>query len=96
MIDFLKMCEISDDVIKQIEKVNSSANLYNLNCNDLDTVKIIDFLRSVGVKCIEQLLIYKIDLFFTSYDMFKKKFNKYDVEKLVELINDDYNVIDKL
>ena len=95
MIDFLKECGISEFEIKQIEEVNSSANLYNLNCNEFDVVKMIDYLSEIGIKNIDNLLRYKIDLFFTSFEKFKFKFDKFD-KKNIDLINKDYTVIDKI
>lgn len=95
MIDFLKECGLSDFEIKQIEEVNSSANLYNLNCNEFDVVKMIEYLSKLGVKNVEQLLKYKIDLFFTSFENFRDKFEKFD-KKIVDIINQDYTVVDKI
>lgn len=96
MLDFLKDYGIQDNVISEIERVNTSTNIYNLNCNEEDVGKIITFLRELGVLCVSQLLINKIDLFFFRYEDVKKMFYKYDLYKLVELINQDYNIVDKL
>lgn len=96
MIDFLCECGLSKDLLKQIEEANSSANLYNLNCNEYDVVQIINYLTEIGVRNVDDLLIYRIDLFFTSFDLFKEKISKYDKDKIVDLINKDYSVIDKI
>ena len=96
MIDFLINCGFSDVDIQQIEDVNSSANLYNLNCNEFDVVKMIDYLTEIGVNNKKDLLMYRIDLFFTSFDIFKSKFEKYDRNKIVDLVNQDYSIIDKI
>ena len=96
MLEFLKDYGIEDSVILEIEKVNTSTNIYNLNCNEYDAGKIINFLRELGVRCINQLLVNKIELFFFRYDDVKRLFYKYDLYKLVELINQDYNIVDKL
>ena len=96
MLEFLKKSGIKDSVIYEIEKVNSSANLYNLNCNQDEVIKIIQSLRDIGINCVEKLLIYKIDLFFTSFDDFKCRYIKQDVDKFVKLINEDYMLIEEL
>lgn len=96
MIDFLKDCGLSDIEIQQIEDVNSSANLYNLNCNEFDVIKMMNYLNEIGIKNKNDLLMYRIDLFFTSFDTFKDKFEKYDRNKIVDLVNQDYTIIDKI
>lgn len=96
MLDFLKNYGIHDSVISEMEKVNTSTNIYNFNCNEYDIGKIIKFLRDLGINCIDQLLINKIELFFFRFEDVKKLFYKYDLYKLVELINQDYNIVDKL
>lgn len=93
MLDFLKKCEISDEVIKDMSKVNSSANIYNFSCNQDEVVKIIEFLKKIGITCINQLLIHRIELFFDSLVDFKKIFDKEDVDSFVRSINDDYTCI---
>ena len=95
MIDFLKECGLSDIDIQEIEEFNSSSNLYNLNCNELDVVKMIDYLREKGIKNILLLLKYKINIFFTDFDDFKLKVDDIDKE-YIDLINNNYNEIDEL
>lgn len=96
MIEFLKKYGITDKVIQEIEKMNSSANLYNLNCNQDEAVKIIQCLRDKGINCVEELLIYKIDLFFMSLDNFENRYFKQDVDNFVKKVNEDYLVINEL
>ena len=60
---------MTDNVVQEIEKVNSSSNLYNLSCNQDEVINIIQFLKDNGVNCVDELLIYKIDLF--CYDVQK-------------------------
>ena len=95
MIDFLKECGLSDIDIQEIEEFNSSANLYKLNWNELDVVKMIDYLREKGIKNILLLLKYKINIFFTDFDDFKLKVDEIDKE-YIDLINNNYNEIDEL
>ena len=49
MIDFLNNCGLSDVEIKQIEEVNTDFNLYNLNSNEFDVVKMIEYLSKNGI-----------------------------------------------
>ena len=95
MIDFLKECGLTDIDIQEIEEFNSSANLYNLNCNELDVIKMIDYLKEKGIKNILLLLKYKINIFFTDFEDFKLKVDNID-DKYIDLINNNYNEIDEL
>lgn len=94
MIEFLKKCGISAEVVGEISKINSSANIYNFVCNQDEVIKIIDFLKSIGVTCIDELLIYRMDLFFSSLEEFKNLFSEHDLGTFVNEINNDYTVID--
>lgn len=96
MIDFLRNCGITDKVINDIKSVNVDTNLYNLNCNQDEVVKIIQCLRDIGVNCISELLVYRIDMFFLSFDKFKKLYIKQDTSNFVKLVNDDYTNIDEI
>ena len=95
MIDFLKECGLSEIDIQEIEEFNSSANLYNLNCNELDVVKMKEYLKDKGIKNIVLLLKYRINIFFTDFEDFKLKVDKID-DKYIDLINNNYNEIDEL
>ena len=88
MIGFLEKCGISTLVINEIEKNNSSANLYNFSCNQDEVVKILNFLRSHGVKTIEQLLINRIDMFFVDFNKFYNLYVRNDIDNFVKNINE--------
>ena len=95
MLDFLRKYT-SDSVIAKIEKENSSANIYNLNCNFEEVCKIIEYLKELEVTCIDNLLIYRIDIFFRSLDDLKKIFDKYETNSLVQALNSDYTIINEI
>lgn len=96
MIDFLKKCGISSATLDEILKVNVDANIYNFSCNQDEVVKIIEFLKNIGIKEIDALLIHKIDLFFMTLDDIMLMFNKNDINLVVKKINEDYLYIDNL
>ena len=96
MLEFLKEYGVSDNVIKMIEKENSRANIYNLYCNIEEVDKILNYFRSLNINCINDLLIYRIQIFFNSYDDILKCFSKYNITSLVEKINEDFTIIDEI
>ena len=94
MIDFLKDANITDDTIIEIMKNNNEASLFNLSCNDEDAIQIINYMRGIGITNIDELLIYRIDTFFITFEQFIKRLSKFNVPILVNLINDNYANID--
>ena len=95
MIDFLKECIISSYTINKLSKKYPS-QLFNLNCNKRDCIKIIEYLRSIGINNIEDLLVNKIELFYETKEDVERMFLKHNVSELVDKINNDYNEIDIL
>ena len=94
MIDFLKDANITDDTIIEIMKNNNEASLFNLSCNDENAIQIINYMRGIGITNIDELLIYRIDIFFITFEQFIKRLSKFNVPILVNLINDNYANID--
>lgn len=94
MIDFLKDANITDDTIIEIMKNNNEASLFNLSCNDEDAIQIINYMRGIGITNIDELLIYRIDIFFITFEQFIKRLSKFNVPILVNLINDNCANID--
>lgn len=96
MLEFLKEYNISDNTIKMIEKENSQANIYNLFCNMDEVFKILNYFKELNINCISDLLIYRIQIFFNSYEDILACFSKFNVLELVEKINDDFTIIDEI
>lgn len=93
MIDFLKNFGLNENQIREIEEINTSFNLYNLNANEYEVVKMIEYLNKNGVKNFKQILMYNIDLFFNNFDVFKDMFDKKD-KRIIDIINMEYGNID--
>ena len=96
MLDFLEKCEINNDVINEMKSNNVSANLYNLSCNSDEVIKIVQYLNKIGVNCVNELLIYRINIFFLDFETFIEKFVKNDIDNFVKIINTDYNLVDEI
>lgn len=96
MIDFLLECNIKKDTVNALNSRLPSSTIFSLSCNEYEINKIIMYLKKIGIKCIDDILINYTDLFFNTYDEFVSIFKKYDIKKLVEFINKDYNVLSQL
>jgi len=96
MIDFLKEIEIEEEIINEIKKYNNDASIFDLSCNEEDCLKIINYLKEIGILNINDLLIYRIDVFKLSLEELVKKFSKFNIPLFVNLINDDFVTIDNI
>ena len=94
MIDFLKKTNINEDILIEIIKNNNPSALSSLSINEEECVKIINYMKEIGLVCIDELLINRIDLFLSSFDKFIKKLSKFNIPVLVQLVNTDYATID--
>ena len=95
MLEFLKEVNIDDDVIKDLEKTYSEANLSTLNSHEFEVIKIINYFKELGIEYIDELLINNLEIFFCRFDEIVKKFNRYNINDLVEEINYNYMKINK-
>lgn len=94
MIDFLKKVNISDAVLIDMIKNNNEAILFDLSCNEDDAIEIINYMRNIGITNIDELLIYRVDIFVLTFEQFIKRLSKFNIPVLINLINDDYTKID--
>ena len=93
MLDFLKDCGIKQEIIDYLENKLFENTQYCINCNEIEIKKIIKYFRSIGIKCIDDIILNNLDLFLLTSSEIEEKFNKYDIPRLVELINNNYEVI---
>ena len=96
MIDFLNECNISGETIKRLEKICSKETLYNLYCNEYQIKDIINYFNSIGIKCIDEILINYTGIFIDTLEDIKGMFENKNIDSLVEMINNDYRVIENL
>lgn len=90
-MDFLKKYELSDDDINII-KNNNYENIINVIIYNKNNVcEVIDYLLSIGidVPTLAQMLSDRLDLFIKPIDEIKESFEKFNIDNLVTIINDD-------
>lgn len=95
-MDFLKEFDISEETITKIENNNDRTMIFNFICSKDEVIKNIEYLKSIGIKVIDLLLIYRLELFMIESDKVKEAFDNYDISTLVQLINEDINAINIL
>ena len=92
MIDFLIISGIKSQTIEKIKE--NSSNVYDLQVNKEECIKIITFLRLIGINDIDGLLLNSLVLFLKTKDEVVELFYKYNIQQLVNAINQDINNID--
>lgn len=96
MLDFLKDYGISVETIEELKRTQSPSFLFDLNCNEEECVKLINYLRKIGINNIDELLLYESEIFFKACKNVRNAFSKCDIEELVELINEDVSNIEQI
>ena len=92
-MNFLREYDITDEVIEQIRENNDTSIIQALIYNDQNVGKIINYFKEINIEVIDELLISRPELFTVDVSKIKSEINKYNVEILVNLINEDINSI---
>lgn len=98
MLDFLKELGISEETINYINENNDSNIIFDVDCNKYECIKIIEYLRGIGIKNIETLLINELQIFYKDESRIKEIFDKYknNLNEVVAAINEDYTIIERI
>ena len=96
MVDFLKKANISDEVISKMKEEYSDSTLFDLSCNEDDCLKIINYLKELGISNIDDLLLYEIEVFKLKFNDLVKKLSKFNIPLFVNIINEEYVSIENL
>lgn len=94
MIDFLVVSGIKKQTIDKLKE--NPANVYDLSVNKEECAKIITYLKLIGIKNIDELILNSLGLFFKTKEEVAQMFLEKDLNRIVELINEDSSNIDLL
>lgn len=94
MIDFLLISGVKKQTLDKLKE--NQSNVYDLSVNKEECVKIITYLKLIGINVIDELLLNSLGLFFKTKEEVTQLFIKHDLNKIVELINMDSSNIDLL
>ena len=92
-MNFLREYDITDEVIEQIRENNDTSIIQALIYNEQNVGQIINYFKEINIEVIDELLISRPELFTVDVSKIKSEINKYNVEILVNLINEDINSI---
>ncbi len=87
-MNYLMNLGFSEEIINKIIKQNGDAIIPSFECNKDNIVNIINYLKYIGIRNIDQLLVYEVDLFLKDYEEIKKKIRVEDFETIYNINND--------
>lgn len=94
-MNYLLDLGIKNETIERILKHNNETIYYSIESNKENITNIINYLKSIDIKNIDELLIYEIDFFLNDFEKIKEKITKYDIDK-IKCINDDCTYIEEI
>lgn len=86
---------INQETINKIIETNSESISMSFECNQENITNIINYLRYIGIKNIDQLLIYEVDFFLKDFEEVKKIIRREDLETIYN-INKDWTYIEEI
>lgn len=92
-MNFLLNCGITEEVLKKIIVNNSEQLILDAEWNVERVVESINYLRSLGITNMEKLLINRFDIVLRGEKSLKETMEALEVEKLVEMINEDIKYV---
>lgn len=95
-MDFLLDYNISQEVINIIKENHDDSMLFSVLCSQDNVVKVISYLESIHVDVIGSLLMNRLELFLLPVDTIQKYFENYNIQVLVQLLNEDINVLNNV
>lgn len=94
MMEFLNLCNISQEVIDKVIANNPESLVFDVSCNGQECIKIIEYMKELGIKCIDELLINYLNVFLMDFEDFLKKISKLNIPYFVECLNNDICTIE--
>ena len=95
-MEFLLEEGLSPKLISDLEEKNDEGviDLIKIECQNIKDV--IRYLKSIGITKIDELLLAYIELFLKDVEVVKSTFEKYNIEEVVQKINEDTSYIENI
>lgn len=89
-MEFLLPFGITKETIAQVIKNNDETFIENLICDQEMVINNLNYFKEIGIKRINDLLIERTDLFLIPTEVLKEKLDKFNLNVLSELVNEDF------
>ncbi len=93
-MDYFKEYGLIDDDISDIEEFIDNDDINNYYVNELKVIEILNYLKSIGINNIKDILKYKSNMFYESVETIKKNIPNDSI--IVSLINEDVQNLDRI
>lgn len=89
--------EFDKDLVAKLREKYEESILEVFELQQDNVLKVIDYLKDIGIEHIDELIIYKLELFTINIDTIIKTFHEYEhLPEIVDLINEDITNIDNI
>ena len=95
-MNFLLNYNITQETINKIKENNEPSTIFLLETQRQNVIDIIKYLQLIKVETIDQLLINRVEFFLLPIEKIKRTFDNYNLEILVQLINEDISVLNNI
>ena len=97
-MDYLLNLGFDEEFIIELKSLYNESNQVLISINEDYVVNAVKYLREIGIteENIKNLFINNIDFLFKDLDEIKGIFGKYDIKKIVELLNEDISIINRI
>lgn len=95
-MSFLLEYNISGDTIKKIKENHEESMIFSVLCFKKNVIEVIQYLKSIHIEVLDDLLINRLELFLIPKDVIQERFEKYNIQVLVDLINEDISVLNNV
>lgn len=89
-MEFLLPFGITKETIAQVIKNNDETLIENLICDQEMVINNLNYFKEIGIKRINDLLIERTDLILVPTEILKEKLDKFNLNVLSELVNEDF------
>lgn len=90
-MDILLENGINKETIEKIKNNNDEMLVSNIELESENIILNLNYLKKIGIKRMDDLLIQRLDLFFIPNKKLKEEIERFNIEVLVNLINQDFN-----
>lgn len=95
-MNFLLDYGVDKNTIQKIKENNEPSTVFYFLTLKENVKEVINYLKSIKVEVIDTLLVNRLELFLLPVERIKERFEGYNIEVLVQLINEDINVLNNV
>lgn len=95
-MNFLLEYGIKKETIEKIKEIKDDSEVFHCLTQKDNVTKVINYLRSINVKNIDDILLNRLELFYVPVNKIKESFEKYNINVLVQLLNEDINILNNV